>query len=183
MRPSRRTERARGGRGAPLSLGSVRTVWPTSRGSTGPVTRGIMRRQSAASPGALPDEQRGERGEQREPHECVVPPCGQWGRSSPDCLPPLPQTLWTARSGSAGLPPQLPTAAEGPRRVPVGEAAILPQAHAAARQDRPPEAAETCVSGQPHGLGPMALPTVPGGKTHPPSRPSRRRGGPERRDG
>ena len=63
MRPSRRTERARGGRGAPLSLGSVRTVWPTSRGSTGPVTRGIMRRQSAASPGALPDEQRGERAE------------------------------------------------------------------------------------------------------------------------
>jgi hypothetical protein len=63
MRPSRHAERARGGRGTQLSLRSVRTVWSTSRGSTDTGTRGIMTSQSAAFPGALPDEQRVERAE------------------------------------------------------------------------------------------------------------------------
>jgi hypothetical protein len=76
MRSSRRAERARGGRGAQLSLGSVRTVWPPSRGSTGPGTRGIMMSQSAASPGALPDEQRGER------EEAAGAARVAWGRSA-----------------------------------------------------------------------------------------------------
>jgi hypothetical protein len=42
----------------------------------------------------------------------------------------------------------------------------MPQAPEAARQDRQQEAADTCVSGPPQGLGTMALPTVTGGKTH-----------------
>jgi hypothetical protein len=105
---------------------------------------------------------------QREPHEwfgatvrtlCEVDPC--------DCLHPLHYTRWTARSGSAGLAQQCPTAAEGPCLVPVGEEAIMPQAHKAARQDMQQDAVDNFVRGKPHGLGPIVLTTVTVGKTHP----------------
>jgi hypothetical protein len=43
----------------------------------------------------------------------------------------------------------------------------MPQAHEAAWQDMQQEAADKFVRGKPHGLGAIALTTVPVGKTHP----------------
>jgi hypothetical protein len=44
----------------------------------------------------------------------------------------------------------------------------MPETHEAAGEHLQEEAADTCVGVERHGLGPMALTTVPGGKADPP---------------
>ena len=78
-------------------------------------------------------------------------------------------TRWEWRGdGSAGWPSRVPTAAQGARLVPVGEEAIMPEAHAAAGQPMPQETSDTCVRVACHGLDTIALTTVAGGKAAPP---------------
>jgi hypothetical protein len=106
---------------------------------------------------------------QREPHEwpratvrtlCAVAPR--------DLLHPLPHTLWAAWGGMGGLAQQCPTAAQGASLVPGSEEARRPEAHEAAGEHMPEEAADTCVRVERHGLATMVLTTVAVGQTDPP---------------
>ena len=83
-------------------------------------------------------------------------------------LPPLSHTLWTAWGWLGGLAKQLPTAAQRPSVVPVGEEAVMPETPKAAGEPMPQEAAETCVGVACQSLDTMALTTVPVGKADPP---------------
>jgi len=87
----------------------------------------------AAPPQASLGWQRVETGGQREPYE--------WSRATVwtlreveprDLTHPLDHMLWAASGWLGGLAQQCPTAAQGPRLVPVGEEAIMPETHEAA---------------------------------------------------
>src|SRR5207253_4818723 len=84
-----------------------------------------------------------------------------------DRLPPLDHALGAAWRGCGGLVEQFPTAAQGPRLVPVGENTIMPQTHAAAGQHMQEEAAEKCVGVARHGLDAIPLPPVAVGEANP----------------
>ena len=111
---------------------------------------------------------------EREPHEWL----GTTGRTrckvdTADLLPPLHHPWWVAWGGRGGLAQECPTAAPRPCFVPVGEAAVMPETHAAAGEHRQEKAADQCVGVERHGLSPLALTTVPVGQVAPPSADSK----------
>ena len=91
-----------------------------------------------------------------------------WREVDPrDRLHPLDHTRWAAWRWCGGLAQQFPTAAQGPRLVPVGEEAIMPQTHEAAGQHMQEEAADTFVGVERHGLDAITLTTVAVGEANP----------------
>jgi hypothetical protein len=85
-----------------------------------------------------------------------------------DLVHPLDHTHGTARGWLGRLAQQFPTATQGPRLVPVGEEAIVPETHEAVGQDMQQEAPDKFVSIEPHGLHAIALTTVAVGEADPP---------------
>jgi hypothetical protein len=84
-----------------------------------------------------------------------------------DLLHPLHHALWAAPRGIGGLAQQAPAATKGLRLVPVGEEAIMPDAHEAARQHMQQEAPDKFVGVESHGLDAIPLPTVAVGEADP----------------
>src|SRR5262245_51117911 len=104
---------------------SAAATWEASEDSGRVGDRHLPRRPSAGSGCG--------QGGQREPYE--------WARATVRTLRqvdtrallhPLDHTLWTAWGWLGGLAQQCPTAAQGPRLVPVGEEAVMPETHEAA---------------------------------------------------
>src|SRR5262249_25378280 len=85
-----------------------------------------------------------------------------------DLVHPLDHTHGTAWGWLGRLAQQCPTATQGPRLVPVGEAAVMPETHEAAGSHMQQKTAEKFVGVARHGLDTNRLTTVTGGEADPP---------------
>ena len=135
-----------------------------------PVTRRAHdESQSGTSTGAPRLAAGRQEGRQREPYEWPGATVRTLREVDPrDLLHPLHHALWAAWRWIGGLAQQFPTAAQGTRLVPVGEEAIMPEAHEAAGQHMQQEASDKFVGVERHGLDTIALTTVAVGKADPP---------------